>query len=47
MPFHIGEPINMLFYMLDPGLLAIVSLTSFHVLADSPDEVDPYLGLRV
>lgn len=28
-------------------LLATVSLTSFYVLADSPDQIDPYLGPRV
>jgi hypothetical protein len=33
--------------MLDRGLLATVSLTSSYVLADSPDQVDPYLDPRV
>jgi hypothetical protein len=33
--------------MLDPGLIATVSLNSVYVLADFPDQADRYLGLRV
>jgi hypothetical protein len=36
-----------MFYMVDTGLLATASLTSAYVLADSPDQVDRYLGPRV
>lgn len=34
-------------YMLDPRLLATVSLISTYVFADSPDQVNPYLVPRV
>jgi hypothetical protein len=33
--------------MLGPRLLASVSLTSAYVLADSPDQADPYQGPSV